>query len=72
MTCVNWNDRSKIIMRVVSGSPSMSIICFYRFLQELLISNKIMRTQGQKTFKIPKVNNMTHGGIAFTKTAPFL
>ncbi len=42
------------------------------YLQELLISNKSIRIQCQNTFIIPKVNNVTHGGIAFTKAAPIL
>ena len=42
------------------------------YLQELLTSNKSMRAQCQNTFIVPKVNNVTHGGIAFTKAAPIL
>ncbi len=42
------------------------------YLQELLTLNKSMRKQCQNTFIVPKVNNVTHGGIAFTKAAPIL
>ncbi len=42
------------------------------YLQELLTPNKSMRAQCQNTFVVPKVNNVTHGGIAFTKAAPIL
>ncbi len=42
------------------------------YLQELLITNKSMRSHCQNTLVVPKVNNVTHGGIAFTKVAPIL
>ena len=31
-----------------------------------------MRSQCLNTLVVPKVNNVTHGGIAFTKAAPIL
>ncbi len=42
------------------------------YLKELLSCNKSVRSQCQNTFIVPKVNNVTHGGIAFTKAAPIL
>ncbi len=42
------------------------------YLQDLLKSNTNLRTQYHNTLMIPKVKNVTQGGIAFTKAAPIL
>ncbi len=42
------------------------------YLKELLKSSRNARTQCCNTLIIPKINNVTQGGIAFTKAAPAL